>query len=167
MSTIAVPKQVTFDLPEGNYQAKLAKYQHKLKQTAKGSQTGIRLTFNVKVPGMEDVITLAGRTFEAKLDPGTDLRNFLESWLGRAFFLSLSGKELDLDSLIDKTCELTLRHFQGRDFDRPLVIIERVVPAGTLKLTDKPETKGITVAPKIRIAADKPKTKAITIALKI
>ena len=136
-------------LPEGNFSITLARYNQQLKQTAKGSQNNIRLLFNVKVPGMEDVIPRAGRNFEAKLDSGSDFRNFLESWLGRDYFLRLSGKELNLDDLIGKSGEATLRHFQGPDFDRPLVIIERVVPPGTLKLTDKPEPKGVTVAPKI------------------
>jgi hypothetical protein len=83
MAKLPVPKQVTFDLPEGNYSITLGRYNQQLKQTAKGSQSNIRLLFNVKVPGMEDVIPRAGRNFEAKLDSGSDLRNFLESWLGR------------------------------------------------------------------------------------
>ena len=68
---------MTFNLPEGNFSIRLAKYYQQLKQTAKGSQTFIRLVFNVKVPGMEDVIPRAARNFEAKLDSGSDLRNFL------------------------------------------------------------------------------------------
>jgi len=167
MAKIPVPKQATFDLPEGNYPITLARYNQQLKQTAKGSQSIIRLLFNVKVPGMEDVIPKAGRNFEAKLDSGSDLRNFLESWLGREYFLNLSGKELDLDDLIDKPGEATLRHFQGPDFDRPLVIIERVVPPGTLKLTEKAKLKGITVAPKIRTVIDKPQINDSTLAPKI
>lgn len=153
MSKIAVPKQVTFDLPEGNFPITLARYHQQLKQTAKGSQGFIRLLFNVKVPGMEDVIPVAGRNFEARLDSGTDLRNFMESWLGRDYFIGLSGKELNLDDLVGKPGEATLRHFHGPDFDKPLVIVDGLFPPGTLKLTEKPqpkvaaEKKGITVAP--------------------
>jgi hypothetical protein len=167
MAKLAVPNQATFDLPEGNFSITLARYHQQLKQTAKGSQTSIRLLFNVKVPGMEDVIPLAGRNFEAKLDSGTDLRNFLESWLGRDYFLKLSGKELNLDDLIGNPGEATLRHFQGPDFDRPLVIVEGLYPTGTLKLTDTPKTKDITVAPKIRRTTDKPEKKEVTVAPKI
>ena len=162
MATIPVPKEATYDLPEGNFSITLARYNQQLKQTAKGSQSNIRLLFNVKVPGMDDVIPRAGRNFEAKLDSGSDLRNFLESWLGRDYFLKLSGKELNLDDLIGKS-----RHFQGPNFDRPLVIIERVVPPGTLKLTDKPKEQGVTVAPKIRIVTAKPEINGCTVAPKI
>jgi hypothetical protein len=154
MATLPVPKQVTFDLPEGNFSITLARYHQQLKQTAKGSQGFIRLLFNVKVPGMEDVIPLAGRNFEARLDAGTDLRNFMESWLGRDYFLGLSGKELNLDDLIGKPGEATLRHFHSPDFIKPLVIVDGLFPPGTLKLTTKPQTKnpteekGTKVAPK-------------------
>ena len=148
MAKIPIPKQVTFDLPEGNFSFTLVKYHQQLKQTAKGSQGFIRLLLNVKVPGMEDVIPYAGRNFEARLDNGSDLRNFLESWLGRDYFLKRSGKEIDLDELIGSEGETTLRHFQGPDFDKPLVVVDSLYPPGTLKLTTTPEPKGVELAPK-------------------
>ena len=165
MAKIHVPKQVVFDLPEGNYQATLVKYHQQFKQTGKGSQTFIRLLFKVTVPGMENVTSSAGRNFEAKLDSGSDLRNFLESWLGRDYFLKLSGKELDLDELVDKPGEVTLRHFQGPDFDKPLVIIDGLFPPDTLKLTDKPKTKGIPVPETKEVPVSE--KKGITVAPKI
>jgi hypothetical protein len=130
---ITVPKQQTYNLPEGQFNAKLLRVNESIKQTGKGPQTWIRLVFEVDVPGMARLTPLAGRKFLKSIDEGTDLRNFLEGWLGREFFHQLSGQELVFDDLIGKQCELTLTHFQGDDYEKPLVVPAMARPVKNVK----------------------------------
>jgi hypothetical protein len=104
-----------------------------MKQTAKGSQPWVRFVFEVDVPGMQHQCPCAGRNFVLDLNPGSDLRNFLESWLGRAYFVAHSGQDLDFDTLIGKDADLTLSHYEGENYAKPLVLIECIYPSNTIK----------------------------------
>ena len=139
-----IPALKTFDLPAGNYRATLAQVRPMTKQSKKGAQEWIRLVFNVRIPSMPDQIPCAGRNFVLDLNPGSDLRNLLEVWLGMEFFKAKSNQDLDFDTLIGKEGDICLSHYRGDDFEKPLVIIDNVYPPGTLKLE---ELKPVTVAP--------------------
>jgi len=128
-----IPPVTTFDLPRGNYRSKLIRAKRLMKQTAKGSQEWIRLVFEADVPGMSHQSPCAGRNFVLDLSPGSDLRNFLESWLGRDYFIAHSGQDLDFDTLISQEADLSLSHYEGENYTKPLVIIDCVYPAGTIK----------------------------------
>jgi hypothetical protein len=140
MITVEIPKEVTFDLPEGNFAARIDNIKRSQKQSAKGMDDWVRIVFQVTIPGMENLTTLAGRGFKLNLNPGSDLRNFLGGLLGVWFFLTGSGQKFDLETLIGRECEVKLEHFYGKDYEKPLVVVAAVYPPGSLKLTEaKPE----------------------------
>ena len=135
MIEIEIPKETTFHLPEGNFAARIDNARVFPKQSADGMEDWLRILWEVKVPGMDHLNTLAGRNFKLNLNPGSDLRNFLGCLLGPQFFLNSSGQKFDLESLIGRECEVRLEHFCGRDYDRPLVVVAAMYPPKSLRLT--------------------------------
>ena len=135
MIEIEIPKETTWDLPEGNFAASIQNMKVSAKQSARGMEEQVRILFEVKVPGMGHLNTLAGRNFKMNLNPGSDLRNFLGSLLGSRFFLNSSGQKFDLESLIGRECELKLEHFCGRDYEKPMVVVAAMYPPKSLTLT--------------------------------
>jgi len=142
-----IPAMKTFDLPVGQFKATLSQTRSITKQTKRGPQQWLRLVFEVEIESMSDQIPCAGRNFPLDLNPGSDLRNFLEIWLGNEFFKAKSNQELDFDTLIGKHGNIVLSHYLGDDFEKPLVKIDNVFPSSSLKMA---ETKPVTVAPKIQ-----------------
>src|SRR4051812_32433954 len=116
-----IPHEQTFHLPEGCYRATFEKSVPEFKNPGKRSQKQIRLYWEVKVPSMPNKRCMAWRKFLANLESGSDLRNFLENWLGKQYFDLNAGKPLDLDALVGSECELELVHHQGKDYDIPFV----------------------------------------------
>jgi hypothetical protein len=135
MITAEIPKDTTFELPEGKYKARLKHVKEHIKQNRQGTKRMIRFLFEVFVPGMDHLNCMAGRNFDLNLNPGTDLRNWLEGFLGRRFFMDRSGKTINFEEFIGSECELTLEHFWGKDYETPHVTVARIAPPGTLKLT--------------------------------
>jgi len=142
MIEIEVPKEITFELPEGNFAARISNVKVCPKQTAKGMEDWVRILFEVKIPGMEHLNTLAGRNFKLNLHPGSDLRNFLGGLLGVRFFLNTSGQKFNLETIIGMECEVKLEHFTGKDYEKPLVVVAAVFPPGSLKLTEAIPAEG-------------------------
>jgi len=138
MIEIDIPKETTFDLPEGNFAAKVDHVRVFSKQSARGMEDWVRILFEVKVPGMDHLNTVAGRNFKMNLNPGSDLRNFLGSLLGPQFFRDSSGQKFNMESLIGRECEVKLEHFCGRDYEKPMVMVAGMYSPGSLRLT--PET---------------------------
>ena len=57
--------------------------------------------------------------------PGSDLRNFLTPVLGLDFFKKHSAKSIDLEKiLVGLHGVVTLSHFTGQDYDKPMVVVE-------------------------------------------
>ncbi|MEI6193654.1 MAG: hypothetical protein WCS42_04915 [Verrucomicrobiota bacterium] len=142
--TAKIPAVTTFDLPSGDYRCKLIRTKPIQRQTAKGNQEWIRLVFEVNVPSLRNQYPCAGRNFVLDLNPGSDLRNFLESWLGRDYFITRSGQDLDFETLIGVEGDISLSHYEGANYDKPLVIIENIHPPGTIKVAAMPEPESST-----------------------
>jgi hypothetical protein len=136
MIEINIPKEKTFDVPEGFFKAQVSGVRSIIKQTSRGAQDWVRVLFDAQVPGLSDRLdAMAGRSFKLDVNPGSDLRNFLVGLLGQQFFTARSGQKVDLESLVGRECEIQLEHYWGKDFEKPLVVVARVAPPGTLKLT--------------------------------
>src|SRR5665213_154121 len=117
MITADIPKDTTFDLPEGTFEAQVTNLKPQIKQSASGTQDWIRFIFGVTVPGLSDkFITMAGRNFKLDLAQGSELRNWLTDLLGKEFFRNRSGQQVSFDSLVGMKCYVELEHFQGRGF---------------------------------------------------
>lgn len=131
-----LPKEIYFQLPEGNYLARIRKLKPKIKQTSRGAEDWVRVIFEVEIPSLSHLNCIAGRNLALNLNAGSDLRNFLEGLLGRQFFVNHSGRKIDLETLCGRECEVTLEHFFGRDYDNPMVVVSRIAPVGTMQLTE-------------------------------
>ncbi len=136
MIEVIIPKEVTFDLMEGNFSARIINVKPLMKQSGDGPQDWVRFLFAVRVPGMSHLTCMAGRNFKLDLNPGSELRNWLSGLLSSRFFKENSGKKIDLESLIGRECEIVLEHYQGAKFDKPMVIVAELYPPGSLKLTE-------------------------------
>ena len=143
-----VPRETTFELPEGNYAATIDRMRKFMKQTKHGAQEWVRVLFDVDIPSRSKFINMAGRSFESDLNEGSDLRNFLTDLLGRKYFQDQSGCVIDLESLVGARCELELIHFSNGKYEHPMVMVNRCVKPGTLNLTEQPVTTTLPVEPK-------------------
>ncbi len=129
MINILLDKETTFDLPIGEFKAKINKIRKYQKQTRKGTQDWVRLLFEVAVPGLERFDCRAGRNFQLSFKSGSDLRNFLTPILGEKFFRDHSAANIELENLLEgKEGQVMLNHYQGDGFNEPLVVVERFEP---------------------------------------
>ena len=125
MVNVTLDKEVTFDLPEGAYAGQITGLKPFNKQTARGKQDWIRILFSVAIPDKQDLDCRAGRNFLLSFKPGSDLRNFLTPVLGLDFFKKHSAKSIDLEKiLVGLHGVVTLSHFTGQDYDKPMVMVE-------------------------------------------
>ena len=125
MINIEIPKERTFELPEGKFSAEITSLKVTQRPTHKGRQEWIRLLFKVRVPGKDHLECSAGKNFLLSFDRGSELRSFLSGLLGADFFTRNSSQKIDLEAvLLGMKGEITLSHFQGRGFETPLVNVE-------------------------------------------
>ena len=136
---VTIGRETTFELKEGRYRARLVNIIPSVKNNAKGLQQWRRFVWEVQVPGLRYKKAMAGRNFLLSLEPGSDLRSFLQTWLGKEYF-ELEGREtVDLDDLLGMDCELELVHFTGKGFSTPMTMVATAHRVGTLDLTEEDE----------------------------
>lgn len=126
-NTIEIPKEPTFDLPEGRYKARLVSVNPKHRFNAAETIPQTRMLFEVEVASIRNKQPMAGRTFDKNLRKGSELRCFLETWKG-ARWLEEQGGSIDLDRLVGEEAELELTHLQRPPHKRPLVLISAIKP---------------------------------------
>lgn len=120
-----------FDCPEGKYKAVLERVGEPKKRINRPCSSQVRFTFRVKTENGKE--HLVARTFCADLSFGSELYNFLESWLDGNFDpLKDDCHELDLNLLIGKAADLLVTHYQGGSHGKPFVTIGGLFPAGRL-----------------------------------
>jgi len=131
-----IPKEDTYDLPQGRFKAVLRGVRDKTQANHPDRQQ-VRLLFNVQIPSLKHKNPMAGRTFNLDLKAGSELRCFLMNWLGAGAFNN--NTTIDLESLVGRSAELTLTHHHNSGYDRPFVNIEAINPADTSKLAESVE----------------------------
>jgi len=81
------------------------------------------------VDGKKDLDCRAGRNFLLSFKQGSDLRNFITPILAADFFKQNSAKSIDLEKvLVGVKGIVTLSHFIGAGFDKPMVMVESFEP---------------------------------------
>lgn len=136
MLEVEIPKEITFDLPVGNYRATIVNIKPMFRQGGDGAHEWIRFLFEVQIRSLSAYTCMAGRNFKLDLNPGSELRNWLTGLLGGRFFTDRSGTSMDLEKLIGTRCDVVLQHYQTPKYDKPMVLVAEVHPAGTLDLTE-------------------------------
>ena len=138
---VHIPLENSFNLDEGNYRGRLQTLSRKPNRCAKGPNEEIRLLFEMNIPSIKNRIPMTGRNFAMSLKGGTELRRFLEGWLGKKFFDANGGKSLDLEALVGREADLVLIHFQQVGYPKPMTFIQSAFPPGSLELTEEPAAK--------------------------
>jgi len=127
--TVEIPREANYNLPEGRYRAKISGLKPSTKPSARGPQPWIKILFDVQVPGLSERFdTRAGRQFKLNLQPGSELKTWLTDLFGKEFFSKCSGKQIDLNSLLNTECEVVLTHWYGVGYKKPLVIVDSIHP---------------------------------------
>jgi hypothetical protein len=137
-NTISVPRQPSFHVPTGFYRATIKSIRQKVRQSSNSSIPIILILFAVDVPGA-NVDYLAKLELKADLKEGSELWNLLSKLLGRKQLQAFSGKDLDLDILLNLPCDLQIEHIHSRaeNYEFPLVIVADVQIAGRLVKTEE------------------------------
>jgi len=120
-----------FHCPEGNHQGILEAVDPPKKRMNKPCQKQVRLRFRISADGDQEY--LVGKTFCADLSYGSELYNYLNSWLDGDFdrFLDDDGN-IDLDLLIGRKADLLITHVDTGTHDVPFVNIVGIFPLGRL-----------------------------------
>lgn len=120
-----------FDCPEGKYRAVLETIGAPKKRINRPCQEQVRAMFRVKdSPGKGHLVA---RTFCADLSYGSELYNFVESWLDGNFEALLNdSRELDLNLLLGREADLLITHWDDGAHDKPFVKIAGIFPPGKL-----------------------------------
>ncbi len=135
---ITIPMNNVFHLNEGNYRGQLQTLSVIPPRKKTGPGEGIRLLFRMNIPSIKREIPMAGRSFVLNLRSKSDLRQFLDDWLGADFFESNAGSAFDLETLIGREADLTLAHYHQVGYEKPMTYIQSASPPGTLKLNEEP-----------------------------
>jgi outer membrane receptor protein involved in Fe transport len=135
-----IPRDDTYDLPEGRYRAVLSSARTLLKGTNRPVQQ-LRLLFAVSIPSLVNKNPMAGRTFNFDLGRRSELRGFLESWLGTESFVNNTA--VDFEQLVGRSADVNLIHRHNDGYNRPFVFIEAIHAPGSLQLTENLEPQTI------------------------
>ena len=128
---LIVGQDDTFNNPEGKFRAILIRVGPPPKPLKKSCTTQVRLTFRTSLPSGKE--HLVARTFCADLSFGSELHQFLNSWLGKELkTMADACGELDLNLLVDKQADLIIEHKHTAGHDDPYVNICGIFPRGTL-----------------------------------
>ena len=84
-TTIIIPKESTFKLPQGHYPAQVTQFKVKEVSSAKGKSQSATILFEVWVPGMENYECIARKVVPLDLKAGSVMRRFLEGLLGDSY----------------------------------------------------------------------------------
>ena len=80
-----VPTDTCFDCPQGAHHATFYQQKEVAKYTKRGEEKFVRLLFQPDQLSKDDTLVLVGRNFVPSLKRGSDLRMFLDTWLGDDF----------------------------------------------------------------------------------
>lgn len=116
------PRQVSYDIPEGIFPAKL-EHITVIQDPAKvHSGKDHKWTWQVEVPGHNDKKYLAIRRFVQTVEAGSELRFTLNSWVGEDFFQT-DGAPVDFYDLRERHDALVLiRHHHNSGYPKPAVV---------------------------------------------
>ena len=108
--TLIEPK-LNWEIPRGTYTATLESIHNKTRTHKGATISQIRLLFRIDALSDEYVTAMVGKSFDIDPSPGSELRNFLDGWLGAAAVeSSRQGNRLDLEGLREKQVDLVIRH---------------------------------------------------------
>jgi hypothetical protein len=120
-----------FNCPEGRFRGVIERIGEPKKRINKPCDQQVRITVRVATPARREHLVM--RTFCADLNYGSELYNFLDSWLEGRFeqFLAEDG-QVDLNLMIGKEADVLVSHYEDGKHAQPFVQIAGIFPSGTL-----------------------------------
>ena len=133
---LTVPQNTSFLCPEGAFHATFYQAKETQKQTPQGPEKQVRLLFQIDALTNPETLMLAGKSFAPSLARGSQLRNFLDMWLGEKFVdqHKKAGK-FDFDSLNNLKADVRIVHFQNQNHPHPYSNLVAAYPFETLPTT--------------------------------
>jgi hypothetical protein len=131
---LPLPKKKNFeDCPVGPQRARVSEVTPFTEPVGGQIESKVRMLWDIEGYENHPERYVAGKSYKATLEEGSDLRTHLDSWLG-GDYSSVIGKEgnVDLMLLLGRRGELFLRH--GRPHPahpKPFVNLDSVFPIGT------------------------------------
>lgn len=157
-----VPKEPTYNLPEGRFRAYLRSFSVRPPKRSKGKDRTLNaiIQFDVtSVPGMENYDCKARKVVPMDLKSGSELRRFLEGLLGSGYFSQRSNQAIDLRSVLEgQACEVVLIHAKHDEecYKHPLVDVLEIFPL-TLRMAESPSVPERPVTPDATKGGEPPK----------
>lgn len=125
---LEIKQTANWNVPAGHYRATL----NNIIGTKKRVEE-VRFIFTVHDPKAPRRQYVAGITFEADLEPGSELREFLRSWRGTDFTEEEEEEgNFDMESLIGNDADVEIAHIKNKRYANPYVLIQSIHPPGTL-----------------------------------
>ena len=121
---ISVDPRDSFDIEPGRYRAICTEIREIEKQTRKGTQKYLRLTWELDIPGAENIRYLAGKNYEPKLTKDSVLRNDLRSWFGH----DIKVRNFDTATLKSKEAVITVQDIENEGWENPYHAVVKVEP---------------------------------------
>jgi hypothetical protein len=143
---ITVPTNTSFECPEGTHSAAFSQHKEVVKHGKRGEEKYVRLLFEADQISTEETEVLVGRNFVPSLKKGSDLRTFLDTWLGDEFVdQNKVAKKFNFDSLNGKRADIIAKHIVNEEYPKPFVHLQAAYPAGSHKAVPdfKDESEGI------------------------
>ncbi len=132
--TLNIPQEISWDCSEGTRNATFYEFKEVSRYTKRGEEKFVRLVFQLDELSTEDSIVLVGRNFVPSLKKGSDLRLFLDTWLGDDFVdQHKQGGKFDLEALNGRRGEIVVKHFENQGYAVPFVHLQAAYPLGTLR----------------------------------
>ena len=133
---LEIPRETTFECPEGPLRASLYDIREHLIPTKTGVDKQVRLLFEVKHKRPDNKLVLVGKNYPPSLARGSGLREVLENWQGSEFFAH-AGNQVDLKTLVEREADIVTRHRHNAGYRQPFVDLVGVYPPGTLTSTNQ------------------------------
>lgn len=129
---ITIPKQTSFDVPEGQYRVKLRDV-CELSRKRMDCDSQVRLVFDVVFPNDKRKQFKLGKNYCADCDHSSELIADLEAWLGDDLAnLQDDGGKLDLAKLKGREADVDVSHISNEKYEQPFVYIKGMYEPGTL-----------------------------------
>lgn len=137
LTSAEIPRDATFDLPEGTFAAKIKTVKPQMKQSKDKPNREVKFILDVNVPSITSHECMAARAFALNYSRGSDLRNFLTPLLGEEFFIKHAGKKFDARSLEGMGCRVVLSHAHNPAYKNPLVVVENLLPPSSEPVSEE------------------------------
>ena len=129
---LTIPTEISFECPEGTHSATF----YHIKEITKGKETLVRLLFEANKCSTENTTVLVARNFSPSLRKGSQLRDFLDCWLGAEFVEeNRKGNKFNFESIQNMKADVVVQSISNPEYPKPFIRLEAAYPPGSLVAT--------------------------------